>query len=135
MLKFEKKSKTSSKIPMASTADIIFLLLIFFMTVTVFKEFQGFRVELPSAKATKKIEARRQITNLWIDAKNRINVDDMIITFAQVRPVVREKMIENPATIVSIWADQSAKYRSIALVMEELKGAQALRVNFTTKSK
>jgi len=135
MIKFKSKTKASAAIPMASTADIIFLLLIFFMTVTVFKEFQGLKVVLPAAKSTKKIESKRLITYMWVDAKNKINIDDMIVNFSQIRPIMHEKVIDNPATIISIRSDEVAKYMSIARIMEELKQANALRVNFATRSK
>jgi biopolymer transport protein ExbD len=135
MIKFRSKTKASAAIPTSSTADIIFLLLIFFMTVTVFKEFQGLKVQLPAAKSTKKIQSKRLITYMWVNAKNELNIDDVIINFSQIRPIMSEKMIDNPATIVSIRSDEIAKYKSIARIMEELKQANALRVNFATRSK
>ncbi len=135
MIKFKSSTKVQAKINMASTSDIIFLLLIFFMTVTVFKEFQGLKVTLPAAKSTKKIEAKRQITHMWVDRKNRMNIDDMIVNFSQIQPLMREKMIDDPATIISLHADQEAKYEYIARIMEELKEAQAFRINFATTSK
>lgn len=131
---FKQKSKLSSEIPSASIADIVFLLLIFFMTVTVFKEYQGLRVQLPTAKSTQKIEAKRDITYIWIDRENRLNIDDMIISMSEVRPVMSDKMIENPALIVSIRADERSKYGNVAMLMEELKEANALRINFATLS-
>lgn len=131
---FKQKSKLSSEIPNSSLADIVFLLLIFFMTVTVFKEYQGLRVQLPTAKSTQKIEAKRDITYIWIDRENRLNIDDMIISMGEVRPVMRDKMIENPALIVSIRADEKSKYGNVARLMEELKEANALRINFATLS-
>lgn len=131
-MKIESKHKGSAKIPTASIADIVFLLLIFFMSVTVFKQYQGLRVELPPAKATKKIERKRIITHVWIDAQNHINIDDMMVTLEQVAPVMSKKIEENPATIVSIRADRNAKYGVVAKLLEELKKAKALRVNFAT---
>lgn len=131
---FKQKSKLNSKIPSASLADIVFLLLIFFMTVTVFKEYQGLRIKLPLAKATQKIEAKRDIIYIWIDRENNINIDDMMITMGEVKPVMSDKMIANPAIIVSIRADEKAQYGSVALLMEELKEANALRINFATLS-
>ena len=133
MPKFKSKSKPSAKIPMASIPDIVFLLLIFFMTVTVFKQYQGLKVTLPTAKATKKIEAKRMITHIWIDAHNNINIDDVMVRMIEVAPIMKEKMMENPATIVSIFSDKDARYGSTARVMEELKKAEALRVNFATR--
>lgn len=131
-MKIEAKSKGSAKIPTASIADIVFLLLIFFMTVTVFKQYQGLKVELPAAKATKKIERKRMITHIWIDAQNHINIDDMPFTLEKVAPFMSKKMQENPATIVSIRADKRARYGTVARLLEELKKANALRVNFAT---
>ena len=131
-MKITAKNKGSSKIPTASIADIVFLLLIFFMSVTVFKQFQGLRVELPAAKDTKKIERKRMITHVWINAENKLNVDDMMVTLEQVTPIMKQKMLENPATIVSIRADSKAKYGIVARLLEQLKEANALRVNFAT---
>jgi len=129
---FKQKSKLSSRIPNASIADIVFLLLIFFMTVTVFKEYQGLRVKLPPAKATQKIEKKRDITYIWIDRENRVNIDDMIISMIEITPIMSEKMRENPALIVSIRADERAKYGQVARLMESLKEANSLRINFAT---
>jgi len=131
-MKIEAKSKGSSKIPTASIADIVFLLLIFFMTVTVFRQYQGLRVQLPPAKATKKIERKRMITHIWINAQGEINIDDMMVPQEQVVSIMRQRMIENPATIVSLRADQSARYEIVAKLLEQLKQANALRVNFAT---
>ncbi|MCD6501054.1 biopolymer transporter ExbD [bacterium] len=129
---FKQKSKITGKIPNASLADIVFLLLIFFMTITVFKEYQGLRVQLPLAKATQKIEAKRDITYIWLDRENHLNIDDMIISMGEVEPIMREKIINNPAIIVSIRADEKSRYGNVAALMEELKKANALRINFAT---
>jgi len=131
-MKIEAKSKGGARIPTASMADIIFLLLIFFMSVTVFKQFQGLRVELPPAKATKKIERKRMITHIWIDAQNHVNIDDMMVNLEQVSSILRQRMAENPATVVSVRADGRSKYGVVARLLEKLKEANALRVNFAT---
>ena len=131
-MKVVSKHKGSSKIPTASMADIVFLLLIFFMSVTVFKEFQGLKVVLPPAKATKKIEKKRMITHIWVDAQNNLNIDDMPLTLEKVTPFMKKKMIENPAIIVSIQAVKRAKYGVVARLLEKLKQANSLRINFAT---
>jgi biopolymer transport protein ExbD len=131
-MKIKTKAKRSSRIPTASIADIVFLLLIFFMSVTVFKEYQGLRVELPLAKATKKIERKRMITHIWINAQGEINVDDVMVTLENISTVMCQKISENPATIVSLRADSRVKYAIVAQVIEELKQSNALRVNFAT---
>ena len=131
-MKIKTKAKRSSRIPTASIADIVFLLLIFFMSVTVFKEYQGLRVELPLAKATKKIERKRMITHIWINAQGEINVDDVMVTLGNINTVMCQKISENPATIVSLRADSRVKYAIVAQLIEELKQSNALRISFAT---
>ncbi len=132
-MKVKSKSKRTAYIPTASMADIVFLLLIFFMSVTVFKQYQGLRVELPAAKATKKLDRKRMITHIWINPKGEINIDDMMVPLTKVRSIMSQKMIDNPATVVSLSADARAKYGVVAMLLEQLKQANALRINFSTK--
>ncbi|MBN1754988.1 biopolymer transporter ExbD [bacterium] len=134
-MKFGQKAKASSKIPTASLADIVFLLLIFFITVSVFKEYVGLQVKLPPAKATQKIEAKRLISYIWINKEKNITIDDMdVVHIAAIKSIISRKIMENPAIIVSIRADEDVQYGYVARVIEELKEAQALRVNFATTS-
>ena len=53
-MKFSKKSKVNVAIPTTSMPDIIFMLLIFFMVATVFKQFSGLKVRLPDAEKIQK---------------------------------------------------------------------------------
>jgi biopolymer transport protein ExbD len=131
-MKFERKSNVGSVIPTSSMADIAFLLLIFFMVTTVFKIYSGLEVLLPRAEATQKIETKKHLCHIWVNNRGEISIDDMIVKVPLVYPVVLEKMRDNPRIIVSLKADRNAQYGTLSDVMEELKRAQALRVNFAT---
>ena len=131
-MKFSRKSSVGSVIPTSSMADIAFLLLIFFMVTTVFKIYHGLDVLLPRAEATQKIETKKHLCHIWVNTRGEVSVDDMIVQVPMVYPVVLEKMRDNPRIIVSMKADQNARYGVLSNVMEELKRAQALRVNFAT---
>ena len=54
-MKFQTKSKVASGIPTASLPDIVFMLLIFFMVTTVFKQSEGLTIILPDAKKIENI--------------------------------------------------------------------------------
>jgi len=131
-MKFSRKSSVGSVIPTSSMADIAFLLLIFFMVTTVFKIYHGLDVFLPRAEATQKIETKKHLCHIWVNTRGEVSIDDMIVQTPMVYPVMLEKMRDNPRIIVSIKADQNARYGVLSNVMEELKRAQALRVNFAT---
>ena len=55
----ERKNKTTSEISTSSLPDIIFLLLVFFMVVTVMKEFDSPKIDMPYAEAIEKLDNRR----------------------------------------------------------------------------
>jgi len=115
-------------------ADIAFLLLIFFMVSTVFVRYRGLPVILPDAEKTQKIETKRNITHVWASPAGQVMIDDMVVKdMPTLMGIVANKMQENPRIIVSIKADQRAPYGVISDVMEELRRAGALRINFATK--
>ena len=62
----ERKEHTTKQISTSSLPDIIFLLLVFFMVVTVMKEFDAPKINMPYAKAIKKLDDRRKTTFVWI---------------------------------------------------------------------
>jgi len=130
---FSRKSRVESTIPTASMADIAFLLLIFFMVSTVFKQYTGLKVLLPEAEKTQKIETRRFITHIWINPAGEIRIDDMDVKLPLVGKVMKNKLQRDPKTIISLRADKRARYGVISDLMEELRKADALRISFGTK--
>jgi biopolymer transport protein ExbD len=131
-MKFSRKSKIGELIPTSSMADIAFLLLIFFMVTTVFRVYHGLDILLPRAEATQKIETKRNLCHIWVNTRGQVSIDDMLVEVPMVYPVVLEKMRDNPRIIISMKADKMAKFGVLSNVMEELKRAQALRINFAT---
>lgn len=134
-MKFEKKERASASIPTASMPDIIFILIIFFMVSTVFKEFQGLPILTPSARSTEKVEARRNITYVWADKNGRISIDDKIVPVVVISQIIGEKYAANLRLIVSLKIDKEAKMGLVSDIQEQLRDAYALRVNYSTRFK
>jgi biopolymer transport protein ExbD len=59
---FKRKSKVSADIPAASMSDIAFLLLVFFMTTTIFNVEKGIRLVLPAEGPSLKVKQTHIIT-------------------------------------------------------------------------
>lgn len=131
-MKFRSKSRIQLTIPTSSIADIAFLLLIFFMVATVFKVYQGLPLTLPSAEKTERIETRRHVAHIWVTADGRISVDDMLVEMPDIKGIMSRKRVENPRIIVSLKTDRKAPYGLVSDIVEELRKAEALRVNFAT---
>jgi biopolymer transport protein ExbD len=129
----KKKVKVSTEIPTASMPDIVFMLLLFFMVSTVFRQFTGLPIDLPTAKKIVKLDAKKNVTNIWADAKGELSIDDKIVRIADVSKIIYKKRVENPRLVVSLKVDRSANMKVVTDVHEELREADALKVNYSAK--
>jgi len=129
----ERRSKVEVRIPTASMADIAFLLLIFFMVSTTFVRYRGLPVELPEAEKIQRIETRRNLVYIWITKDGKICVNDMLADLNSLEDMMSRRMRENPRTIVSLRADEEVPYGKVSEVLQVLRRAEALRVNFATR--
>ena len=131
-MRFQKNVKVEQKIPTTSMADIAFLLLIFFMTTTIFKMEDGLPVHLPRAE-TAADQKRELISHIWIDDAGTISINDKLVTVSDVEPIIKSLLAERPSLIVAFNADHRTPYRIISDVMDGLKKANAVRVSFTSE--
>lgn len=133
-MKIQRKTKVSSDIPTASMPDIIFMLLIFFMVTTVLREYSGLSVELPRAKRIEKLKSKRHTTHIWISKEGLISIQDKLHSVENVRHVMYDIRAADPLLTVSLKADKSAKMGLILDIHNELRKADALKLNYSTKT-
>lgn len=134
-MQFAKKSKATANIPTASLPDIIFMLLIFFMVVTVFKQFRGLPVLTPSARTTEKLETKRNVAYIWTDKLGRISVDDKIVSVPEIEPILADKFAANRRLVVSLKIDKDVEMGLVTDIQEKLRDAYTLRVSYATRFK
>ena len=133
-MKIQRKTKISSEIPTASMPDIIFMLLIFFMVTTVLRKYDGLPVELPKAKRIEKLKSKRHTTQVFVDKKGLVSIQDKLHSIESVRRVMYEIRVADPTVTVSLKADKSAKMGLISDIHNELRKADALKLNYSTKT-
>ncbi|MDR9374769.1 MAG: biopolymer transporter ExbD [Schleiferiaceae bacterium] len=151
MAKFKKKTGGGAPgISTASLPDIVFMLLFFFMVTTVMREVT-LKVENKKPKATeiKKLERKSLVTYIYVGkpkaqyiaqvgSEPRIQLND---AFARVKDVqnhvitAREEIneAERPLMTVSIKADSEVKMGLISDIKQELRKANTLKLNYSTR--
>ena len=132
-MKFKKKLATSQQdIPTSSLPDIIFMLLIFFMVSTVLREVDiQVQYTLPSAVALEKIDNKRLLSYIWIGRDERIQIDDSIIPVNAITNIAYQKRMNNPNIIMSLRIDKGSRMGIVSDVQQELRRADALRINYS----
>ena len=131
----KKKEKNESPISTASMPDIIFMLLIFFMVVGVFKEFRGIPVRIPSAENSKKIEGRRNITYIYVDSNERISMEDKLLNPTDITPLAYLKRSQNARVIMSLKIDEQVENGFVQKIHKALQEADARRIVYASKTK
>lgn len=147
------KKKTSKPLPAISTAslpDIIFILLFFFMVVTVMRETElKVKNRLPQATELTKLERKSLVRFIYIGAPiekyreklgtaPRIQLNDQ---FARVEDIglfienERNTIEENlkPAMTVALRIDKEVKMGIVTDVKTELRKANALKINYSSR--
>ncbi|PSQ96855.1 MAG: biopolymer transporter ExbD [Bacteroidetes bacterium SW_7_64_58] len=141
--KFQRRSSsTEPEFTTASLPDIVFMLLIFFMVATVLRETNiKVRTQLPQAEALTKIDQKRLISKVHIGPLKRgenqgdtaIQIDDALIEDRRaIRQIMYTKLQEQPKLIVSLKVDQESEMGIVNQVQQELREANALRINYSS---
>ncbi len=140
-------SKESPQIPTSSLPDIIFILLFFFMVITVMRDVTlKVTYKLPEATELTKLEKKSLVSYIYIgpparpeqygDAP-RIQLDDAFAQPAEVQKWVFNTRSQMPpakqgAMIVALRIDKETKMGLITEVKQELRKAEALKINYST---
>jgi len=136
-MKFEKKrASTKQEIPTASLPDIVFMLLLFFMVSTTLREVDVLvQFTLPEAEAIEKIENKRLISYIWVGNDEKIQLNDNLVAMKEIRPIMYEKRVNLPNVIVSLRVDKNSNMGVVTDIQQELRKADARRVNYSARLK
>ena len=151
MSKFRKNEKKGMQaISTASLPDIVFMLLFFFMVTTVMRETTLFvKVTTPKATEIKKLQKKSLVSYIYIGSPIKrmqasygtaariqlndafANIDEIQAFIASEQEIRDEKEI--PYMTASIKADETVKMGIITDVKQELRKANALKINYSTR--
>lgn len=151
MAKFGKKGK--KEVPAISTSslpDIIFMLLFFFMVATVMREVTLIvTVKQPRASEVQKIEDKSLVSYIYIGSpikrlqgvmggEPRIQLNDAFADVSQIKDYVAQEATniaekDRKKQIISLKVDEKTKMGIVSDVKQELREANALKINYSTR--
>lgn len=130
----KRKAKVSDEIPTASMADIAFLLLVFFLTTTVFNEERGLPIVLPEQSEEQDVSPKNLIFFI-VQPDGRVVVrrgeseQEQTISYDQVEGILRTELAANANLIAAIQTHPDAPYRAMVNVLDEVKMSGAERIS------
>ncbi|MGI6197882.1 MAG: ExbD/TolR family protein [Candidatus Cloacimonadaceae bacterium] len=141
-MKISRKRKGGVSIPTASTGDIAFLLIIFFMSTTKFDVKEGIKLVLP-AMAPDSAEGKAETIQLGEDKMTRLQIleDGSIILNkeaarriedAELDAIIQQKLRVNQDMIFRVITDRNAQYNDMIRVVDRLKAQNAEKISLST---
>ena len=114
-----KSFDEEQKLNMTPLIDCVFLLLIFFMVTTVFKQPYTLQVELPEAMVATQVEEKKLVGTITADGRMEINRH--LVQVGQLESVLlREKQGTGSLTLV-LRTDKDARHKFMLEVLEVAK--------------
>jgi biopolymer transport protein ExbD len=99
-------------------ADIVFLLIIFFMLTTVFSDRKGFEIELPQTEYSESISPKNII--IRISSEGDVYLEGQKSELRKVGPYVLSERATSPNKGVILESDENVKYKHVMDVLDEL---------------
>jgi len=116
----KQQFKIESNFSMASMTDVIFLLLIFFMTTSTIVVPNAIQVLLP--KSQERAQAK-PVTRIIIDKElnyyvANANEKERQVPFEAITPFLQSAYTANPDIFVALYADEEVPYREIVRILD-----------------
>ena len=97
--------------------DAVFLLLIFFMTTTVFVKSTQLKIDLPDAQHYDKLTSEKKL-NLRISGEGQLEINGQMVAMAQLAGWLERERVRTGSTTLIITADADAAHGYIIDAME-----------------
>jgi len=128
-----KRSYKNVFVPLFSTSDIAFLLLIFIMLVSLINYRKSVSIVFPSAETAKKVNIEKNL-EIWVDLSGNLYFNGDPCDLAFVEAGINRAFTENPETRVHIIADRDTPFENVQRVLNILQLLQHRLVSFVVKN-
>jgi biopolymer transport protein ExbD len=133
MRKLKRRHQETEDFQMAPMIDMVFLLLVFFMTVaTVAQSQRRVELDLPEAfesKVPKEVSGRGILS---VDARGNYFIGDQSMALQDVKMAIQSRMREQPDLQVQVRADRSTEFSAIQALLKAAAEAGAYEIIYAT---
>jgi len=110
-----------SEIPTSSTADIAFLLVVFFMMTMTFSAQRGLDLPLPEEEEETRLIEPVEAVDVLVLASGALKVDGRGMSIDRLLPYLRPRLEQDPRKPVILRVADDAAYGPMVVVLDELR--------------
>jgi biopolymer transport protein ExbD len=131
-MKILKRRHPHPEIPLVSTADVSFLLLIFFLSTTIFATQRGISLELPRPGEPPLVLPAGKTSRATVSADESVTLDGVAVPMEALGSAVRLKLRQTPDLLLVLTVDARAPYASLVSALDQVKLAGVRQVSIQT---
>ncbi len=135
VLSKRKKSRAQGEIPMSSTSDVAFLLLIFFIVMPMKADEIGISLVLPGKAKNTQDSARvsqKNVATIRVLPNNSILFDSQPVRLGDLEQLIRDRIESNDKTVVILETHPDANYGMMVACLDEVKLSGARKFSLKT---
>lgn len=133
MLYRREKKNQSILVDLSPLIDVVFLLLIFFMVSTRFRDDAGLDLNLPQSESRQ--ASKEESLTVVIGADGTIRLDGEAVVLENLEAVLKDKLKDREQKMVVMRIDQSVAHGTVVDVMDVAKKAGASGLSYATSAR
>ena len=115
----QSRERSAPVLPLAGMVDVLFLLLIFFMTASVFRDSElSLDVSLPTSETAAAAVGPGQQIVITVDADDRVFLGEREVPMSQLRGVLEQLVAIAPNDAVVVRSDENSRAGTMVRVMD-----------------
>ncbi len=128
---YRPKHKESILVDLSPLIDVVFLLLIFFMVSTRFKDDHGLDLDLPESESRQQAQTE-ELLSIFVGRDGEIRLGEEPIELSALETRVREALPRFEKKMVVLKVDKNVNHGLVIEVMDRAKAAGASGLSFGT---
>ena len=128
-MKILKRRHPHPEIPLVSTADVSFLLLIFFLSTTIFAAQRGITLELPGLGDQPVVLPPSSVAQVRVRADQSVELDGERVPAEALGRSIARKLAARRNLLVQLTVDPEAPYAALVRALDQVKLSGARQIS------
>ena len=135
-MRIDRRRSSNPEIPLVSTSDVAFLLLIFFLSTAALSVERGLLLDLPRAGEAPAVMPASRIVSVSVAADGAFDLEGTPLSAAALRSALVARIAADPGVVVRLRVDSAAPYAAFVSALDQVKlsGARQLSLESGTRS-
>lgn len=130
-IRVKRRTRQPEEIPLASTSDIAFLLIIFFLAASALLELRGVKVPLPKKEAPPMQIQKKDLFKIKIDAEGAYIHEGKATPLSELMTMVAEALRTNGDLVIVVQPSPDAPIETVPRILDELQKRNVQRISLS----